>query len=279
MSGAQQKSNRGVARRAFSLVELLVVIGIIGLLIAVLMPVLGKAREAANRVKCLSNLRQIGQGLYNYAAGNDQWLPPTINTVYNYSDPNATPPTMWGAPNGTPNFLTAALSYQIHVLVCPSVSTILPGTLSAQGYEPTSLSDTNYQANAVFLARRLPALKNSSELILLDEAADRANAVFCRPTLSVPGDVFGINYHFTTPTNAGYLSWHKFADGTEHYMNVHSGGGNFLFLDGHGEYRKLTEIRSGNFGLTPDEPLTPTNSDSPDASGNVPWMPYRPAVD
>lgn len=54
-------------RRAFTLVELLVVIGIIGVLMAVLVPVLGKAREASTRVKCLSNLRQLGTAFQMYA--------------------------------------------------------------------------------------------------------------------------------------------------------------------------------------------------------------------
>jgi len=62
-------------RRGFTLVELLVVIGIIALLIAMLMPTLTKAKEAANVANCLSNLRQIGIGFELYAGLNKGQMP------------------------------------------------------------------------------------------------------------------------------------------------------------------------------------------------------------
>ena len=62
-------------RTAFTLVELLVVIGIIAVLVGILLPVLNRARESARRIACASNLRQIAYALVMYTGENKGWFP------------------------------------------------------------------------------------------------------------------------------------------------------------------------------------------------------------
>jgi prepilin-type N-terminal cleavage/methylation domain-containing protein len=75
-------------QRAFTLVELLVVIGIIALLISILLPSLARARESANNIKCMSNLRSLYQATLLYTNTSKGWMMPATAAGSNTAEGN-----------------------------------------------------------------------------------------------------------------------------------------------------------------------------------------------
>lgn len=87
--------NRSGSRQGFTLVELLVVIGIIGVMVAILLPTLAKARLAAQGAVCLSNLRQAANSMMMYAQGNRNYVLFSSTQVEQYQGQNATAINSW----------------------------------------------------------------------------------------------------------------------------------------------------------------------------------------
>ena len=145
---------------AFSLVELLVVVGIIAILIGVLLPTLASARRASETAKCLSNLRQLGQAFQAYANDNNDAMVPVgyrdaKNNGVVCTDNYATLLVLGKyvqAPNqfnlsGDVNALLADLSGSAgtSILRCPSVSPAVGDPLAAEFWRQSS--DIYYQAH------------------------------------------------------------------------------------------------------------------------------------
>jgi len=104
-------------RKGFTLIELLVVISIIALLVGILLPALGAARRSAQSMQCLSNLRQIGLGVWAYSFDNQDLFPPSFSGT---SD--------WGvlinaylAQSGKDTYLKQGNKNNTAALTCPNV--------------------------------------------------------------------------------------------------------------------------------------------------------------
>jgi prepilin-type N-terminal cleavage/methylation domain-containing protein len=122
-------------RPAFTLIELLVVISIIALLVAILLPALGSARQAAVMTQCTANVRSIGQSLHMYMADQEQYFPYSIYLENLTSGPWHYMDATLGRYMG--GFGSAAEMWDSDMWVCPAMKGERPDRTTSWGvYAP-----------------------------------------------------------------------------------------------------------------------------------------------
>lgn len=224
-------------RSAFTLIELLVVIAVVALLIGLLVPALGRARDAARGTKCLAQEHSIGLAVCMYCDDHDDTYPLSSHTTGNLLDER--------------NWFTTLVPYGLTAdqRVCP---------LDAARFGKVTEHTTSYASNEHF-EQRAPGIDfNPITGQTLPGGRERA---FQRRS-TVPSPTRAIYMYEPTGENiVDHYNTHAFADADDVRGTVavtkHVGAANFLYADGHASAWSWSDLRSRFTPQTsPFDPMT-----------------------
>jgi prepilin-type N-terminal cleavage/methylation domain-containing protein len=172
------QTSKKANRKAFTLIELLVVIAIISVLVGLLVPAVQKVREAANRISCTNNLKQLGLAWFNFESTHGTF--PYGGEFLNYYPPIYS--------NGAPTSkINQYASWAFQILPFIEQDNIYKGNQTVSDYQK-GLDAAGFVAKLYFCpSRRAPIAKNGRGMI--DYAANGGTAIpstFSRDTYSTP---------------------------------------------------------------------------------------------
>ena len=217
------KIRRILGKTGFTLIELLVVIAIIAMLASLLLPALVTAREFGRKIKCVSNLRQIGMAALMYAADNGDYLPFVDQTQ------------VWDVL--LPTYVDSRITD------CPSDRTRLNsnegGTIFTgyQAYSYRYYPDvvTGKPYNSSYLWNQMTGFISGPGFYTPDHYLKRLGKY--NGTIWPPDSALCRDSEWTGNNGFRY-AWGELDDYTINPGGRHSGGDNYLYLDGHVEWVK-----------------------------------------
>jgi prepilin-type processing-associated H-X9-DG protein len=265
----------GPKNNGFTLVELLVVIGSIALLISMLLPALGVARQQAMKVKCLSQMKQLGNAFVMYVNDNKGWMPScdTCGPLYpaNFTDSSenaifqtVSPNNTWvGWVDGGPT--TAALSNgtlwkyigNAAVYKCPSdLNDYRTRTYSMNSFICTG--DNTWLTTCQFKIYRITQVRDATKTIVFTEESD-PRSFGANATPNTMMTQWNLGGWYENPLICDTLS--NQPEATNGYWDDtiaswHRGGSNIAFADGHAEYWRWTDTRTVN--MLKNDPTWPS---------------------